>query len=194
MVDEFSSREDFLISVGPDKERIITEIITAEKPLVLVELGGYLGYSAILFAAAMRRAHPAPATPRVWSLEFNPEYAAIAAKFVELAGLSDIVEFVVGPAEQSIRRLKAEGVWETGVDVVFLDHVEALYEIDLKVFEDLDLLKEGSLILADNVIRPGAPEYLKYVRAHPRFESHGVEALIMPGEFKVCFLRPCVNS
>lgn len=190
-MDEFAANKEFLISIGTDKERIIRDIISKEKPRVLVECGGYVGYSAILFADAMRRATTAgeegqqPA-PHVWSLEFNTEYAAVAAEMIEIAGLSDSVTIVTGSADESLRRLKKEEeAFKDGVDVLFLDHAEDLYVQDLKVCEELGLLKKGTLVLADNVVRPGAPDYVKYVHAHDRFESHGVKSLIMPGEFEV---------
>lgn len=56
-MDKFSLREDFLISVGPNKADVLRDLIMREKPKMLVELGGYLGYSAVLFADAMVKAH-----------------------------------------------------------------------------------------------------------------------------------------
>ncbi|KAJ4393927.1 hypothetical protein N0V93_003144 [Gnomoniopsis smithogilvyi] len=182
LMDEFSAQEDFLISIGPNKQQILDDIITTKKPTVLVELGGYIGYSAILFADAMSRT--GVQDPVVWSLEASQEYADIANKFVDLAGLSHMVKIIVGPAEQSLRQLQADGVWSKGIDVLFLDHVEDLYEHDLKVCEKLDLLRPGTVVLADNALRPGAPDYVKYVRAHPRLDSHGIKSLIIPGELE----------
>ncbi|PSR79465.1 S-adenosyl-L-methionine-dependent methyltransferase [Coniella lustricola] len=176
LMDEFAAQEDFLISVGVYKERVLTGIVAAAAPRVLVELGGYIGYSAILFTTAMKRA-----------LELKQEYADVAVKIIELAELSDTVKIVVGSADESLRRLKDDGKLskEHGIDVLFLDHVESLYEWEVKVVdEELGLLKAGALVLADNVVRPGAPDYVKYVRAHPRYHSHGVEVLIVPGELE----------
>lgn len=196
-MDEYAAHEEFLISVGPDKARLLTDLLLEAKPRVLVELGGYVGYSAILFADAMRRGSggadgndkvsDAAARPHVWSLEFRADYAAVAAELVEIAGLAEAVTIVQGPADESLRRLQADGAWKEngGVDVLFLDHVETLYVQDLKVCEELGVLKAGSLVLADNVVRPGAPDYREYVRAHGRFESHGVKSLIIPGEWEV---------
>lgn len=183
-MDEFAAQEDFLISVGPNKQQILADIVAAKKPSVLVELGGYIGYSAILFADAMSRTNVQD--PVVWSLEACQEYADIATTFVDLAGLSHIVKIVVGPAEESLRRLEADGVWSNGIDILFLDHVEDLYEHDLKVCEELTLTKSGTVVLADNALRPGAPDYVKYVRAHSGFDSHGIKSLIIPGEYEVC--------
>lgn len=193
-MDEYAAKKEFLISVGADKARTLSNLILEEKPCVLVECGGYVGYSAILWADAMRWAvgedqaddSTQPSVPHVWSLELSPEYAAVAAEMVGMTGLSEFVTIVVGPSEGSLGRLHAEGVWKQGIDVLFLDHVESLYVQDLKVCEGLGLLKAGTLILADNVVRPEAPDYDQYVRAHEGLESHGVKALIMPGEFEVC--------
>lgn len=109
--------------------------------------------------------------------------------FVNLAGLSDVVEIIVGSSAHTLQRLHNEGVLGSGsVDMIFLDHAEDLYKPDLELCEKLGFLdKSGSLAIADNVVRPGAPEYREYVRSNPRFsKSWGVPSLIVPGDFEVC--------
>lgn len=185
VMDEFAAQEDFLINIGSDKGEKVRQMIEKEKPSVLVELGGYVGYSAIWFGDAMRRAAGAIGGDlRLWSLEFDPLIASIAMNLIDLAGLSDIVKVVVGPAADSLRRLHADGMLPE-IDFLFLDHVEDLYLPDLKVCEELNILPSGALVVADNVVRPGAPQYREYVRQHPQMESWGVKGLIMPGEFEV---------
>ncbi|KAF2477882.1 S-adenosyl-L-methionine-dependent methyltransferase [Lindgomyces ingoldianus] len=182
-MDDFASQEDFLINIGSDKGRIVADLLTENKPKVLVELGGYVGYSAILFADQMRRSAGTDRPPRLWSLEFEPEFAAIAKELIAIAGLTEVVTVVTGPADESLRNLKADGELEH-IDFLFIDHVEDLYEQDLKVCEELGLLKTGSVVVADNVVRPGAPKYREYVRGHPGLRSWGVRGLIMPGELE----------
>ncbi|KAG4434850.1 hypothetical protein IFR05_009668 [Cadophora sp. M221] len=190
-MDEFSSTHDFLISIGPHKASILSSLIEKEKPNVLVEIGGYLGYSAILFADAMRRARdsrPVSETERrqqlrLWSIEISEEFGEIARQFIELAGLSDIVTVVVGTANVVLKNLKDEGKLG-GVGMLFLDHVEKLYVEDFKVVEELGLLKKGAVVVADNVVRPGAPEYREFVRGHSRLRSEGVRGLIQPGDLE----------
>jgi catechol O-methyltransferase len=121
-----------LISIGGHKAKILSDLIPKEKPSVVVELGGYLGYSAILFADAMRSNASSETKLQVWSLEMSPEFAGIAEKLIKIAGLSDLVTVVVGPAEKSLRKLKEEGEI-TSVDMLFLDHAEELYVSDFKV-------------------------------------------------------------
>ncbi|KAL7950374.1 S-adenosyl-L-methionine-dependent methyltransferase [Trichoderma barbatum] len=182
-MDEFSAKHDFLISIGAHKAQILSDLVAEEKPQTLVELGGYLGYSAILFADAMRRNSKPDQQLRVWSLEMSSEFSAIARELVMLAGLSDIVKVVTGPAEELLRKLHKEGTL-SNVDFLFLDHVEHLYLPDFKVCEELGLLQQGAVIAADNVVKPGAPEYRKFVRSHPRLQSTGVVGLIQPGDLE----------
>lgn len=82
-------------------------------------------------------------------------------------------------------------------DLVFLDHWKDRYLPDTKLIEasfscslrtdqtinysamtpsflfhqECGLLRKGSILLADNVICPGTPDYLEYVRSSPRYES-----------------------
>ena len=148
------------MNVGEDKGKIVTGLISDLKPQTMVELGGYIGYSALLFADAVRKA----GGKRYYSLERNPEFGAVIMSLAELAGLSDVLKVVVGPSDQSIRRLHANGDL-THIDLMFLDHYKPAYATDLKLCEELKLVTPGSVMAADNVIYPGNPPYLEYVRS-----------------------------
>jgi catechol O-methyltransferase len=151
-MDYFAAQQDFLIHIGSDKARVITDLVAKQKPKVLVELGGYVGYSAIFFANEMRRHFPDDKSVRVWSLEFDENFAKIASELIEMAGVKDIVTVVTGSAENSLRKLKQEGQVDH-IEFLFLDHVEDLYEQDLKVaMDELQLLPAGSIVVADNVV------------------------------------------
>jgi catechol O-methyltransferase len=115
-----------------------------------------LGYSAILFADALRSFGQRGV--QIFSLELNEQFAAIASKFIELAGFCDLITVVVGPAASSLRALVSSRKLEK-VDLLFLDHAEEMYVDDFKVCEGLGLLGRGSVVVADNVVRPGAPLY-----------------------------------
>ena len=49
--------------------------------------------------------------------------------------------------------------------MLFIDHWEKFYLPDRRLCEELGLLKKGSVIVADNVDRSGAPEYRKYIES-----------------------------
>lgn len=135
----------------------------------------------------MREANKEGEKIRLYSLELDPLIASIAMSLVNLAGLGDIVEIIVGSSAHTLQRLHNQNILQKGmVDIIFLDHAEELYKPDLELCEKLGFVdKKGCHVIADNVVCPGAPEYRKYVRSNPRFsDSWGVPALIVPGEFK----------
>lgn len=160
-IDEYGRTTDFLMNVGTEKGRIVAEdLIPKFEPDLMVELGGYVGYSTLLFGAALKRNNGR----KYLSFEASPKFAAISGALVELAGLDDVVEIRVGPCRDSLRKLRNE--YPTGaVDLFFIDHAKLEYVNDLKLCEELGLVGVGTTVIADNVISPGAPDYLKYVES-----------------------------
>lgn len=140
----------------------------------MVELGGYVGYSTILFASHLRAVSTAP--PRYFCLELNPVFGAMIMALVDLAGLTEVVTVAIGPSDVSLKRLHAEGVLAK-IDMLFLDHYKPAYVCDLKLCESLGLVAAGSVLVADNVIKPGNPPYLEYVRASVEEKKVKKEAL-----------------
>ncbi|RDW78698.1 O-methyltransferase [Aspergillus mulundensis] len=160
LIDEYSQTYHFM-TVGQEKGPIVTELIETHKPKQMIELGCYVGYSAILFGDAVRR----NGGNRYYSLELNPEYAAIANMLVELAGLRDFVSILVGRSDVLLNQLFESRAVEQ-VELLFIDHYKPAYTLDLKLCEQLGKIVPGvSVIAADNVIMPGNPPYLEYVRS-----------------------------
>ncbi|PYI35752.1 S-adenosyl-L-methionine-dependent methyltransferase [Aspergillus indologenus CBS 114.80] len=202
VMDEFAAQEDFLINIGPDKAGKLAVLVREHRPRVVVELGGYVGYSAILFGSLLKEIwaqapddaeieageedHPKDQQPpRLYSIEIDPLVASVAMNLVSLAGLQDLVEVVVGASAHTLRRLQEQGtLGDRGIDLLFMDHDEALYAADVQVAEELGLLQtDGALVIADNVMRPGAPAYRDYMRKNPRLrQSWGLPGLIVPGD------------
>jgi catechol O-methyltransferase len=148
------------MNVGEDKGRIVTDLIKENKPTTMIELGGYIGYSTILFASALKEA----GGKKYLSFERNPEFAAVISSLVDLAGLRDMVQVVVGSSDTGIKRMHKEGVLKK-IDFMFLDHYKPAYTTDLKLCEELGLVGPGSVYAADNCIVPGNPPYVEYVSA-----------------------------
>lgn len=160
LIEKFSDEHNMVMNVGSDKGRIVTDLISELKPQTMIELGGYVGFSAILFGDAVRRA----GGKQYLSLEMNPEYAAISNMFIELAGLRDFVRTMVGRSDQSLQKLYTSGQVKH-IDLMFLDHYKPAYTTDVKLCEHYGMISPGSVLAADNVIRPGNPPYLEYVRS-----------------------------
>ena len=158
-IDEFGRTKKYLMNVGELKGKIVTDLIRETKPQTMIELGGYCGYSTILFGAAVREA----GGNNYYSLERSPKFAKNIEVLVELAGLKDFIQVLVGPSNKGIKTLHSRGL-ET-IDMMFLDHYKPAYTSDLKLCEHLGLIKKGTVLAADNVISPGNPPYLEYVRS-----------------------------
>lgn len=164
------------MTIGLQKGELIIEEMRKVSPQIMIELGCYIGYSAILFGNELRRLNAggskASADFKYYSFEANEEFAQIAQKLIDLAGLSDEVEIIIGEAGTTLpefeQRLNREKKTYSPVDFVFIDHWKDLYVPDLRVLESLNLIYPGTVICADNIYRPGAPEYVAYVQSTPQ--------------------------
>ena len=137
------------------------------KPRTIVELGTYVGNSAVAWGAMLQDLHEEDPVAlkdcKVFCCELDPTFVKITRDFVDLAGLSDIVEVLEGEAADSLRKLKQEGRLAK-TDMLFIDHWKKFYLPDLQVCEGLGFLQAGSIVIADNTDMPGAPDYLEYVQ------------------------------
>src|SRR5579872_4418964 len=54
-IDQFAYKKKVLINVGDQKGAILDDVITREKPKRVLELGAYVGYSALRIASRLPR-------------------------------------------------------------------------------------------------------------------------------------------
>ncbi|XP_066475490.1 transmembrane O-methyltransferase homolog [Tiliqua scincoides] len=162
--DQWSYHCEYLCNLGPQKAKILERLIYEKAPLTVLELGTYCGYATILMAQSL------PLGARLYSVEMNPCKAAVAEKVIRLAGFDDdTVELIIGSSEEVIPLLKEKhGLFQA--DFVFMDHWKRCYLRDLQLLEAHDLLPKGATILADNIICPGAPHFLQYVKACGKYK------------------------
>ncbi len=111
----------------------------------ILEIGTLGGYSAIWLARAL------PDDGNLISLELEERHAEVARRNFARAGLDGKIEVRVGPALESLARLRA-GRGEP-FDLVFID---ADKRNTPEYFSAaVDLSHSGSLIVVDNVVRQG---------------------------------------
>jgi predicted O-methyltransferase YrrM len=153
---EYFGKKYPMYSIGATKGKILDSAVATAKPRRIVEIGSFLGYSAVRMAAKL------PADGMLACVEGNAEFARTAEGVVARAGLSDRVRFFVGLAADEIPGVaKAIG----RADLVFLDHCKECYAPDLERMEAAGLVAKGTVVVADNVVFPGAPGYLDKVAA-----------------------------
>src|SRR5438270_7863873 len=111
-----------------------------------------------------------PQGARLYSIEYSEANADIARRIWTHAGVADRLTVVVGTLGDggatidSLRR--DHGFAEHAVDFVFVDHDKSAYLPDLERITSEGWLHRGSIVVADNVKFPGAPEYRAYMQAH----------------------------
>jgi catechol O-methyltransferase len=162
-LDEFAYRRKFLISVGDEKAAILEAAVRRAAPRRALELGAYVGYSALRIARTL------PPGGHLWSLEINPANADIAGRVAAHAGAGDRITFVVGALGDggaTMDRLREQHGFAPGsLDFVFVDHAKDQYLPDLERLLEAGWLHAGSVVVADNMRVPGSPRYAAYMDA-----------------------------
>lgn len=133
------------IQVSPPQGKLLQLLVRLLGAKKILEFGTLGGYSAILMARAL------PEDGRLVTLEANPEYAEVARRSIERAGVADKVEVRVGPALESLPGLEEEGAGP--FDLVFID-ADKVNTPNYFTWA-LDRTRPGGLIIADNVVRKG---------------------------------------
>jgi predicted O-methyltransferase YrrM len=133
------------IQVSPPQGKLLQLLVRLVGARKVLEFGTLGGYSAILMARAL------PADGRLISLEARAEYAEVARRSIERAGVGDRVEVRVGPALEALPELEREG--SGPFDLVFID-ADKVNTPNYFAWA-LDNVRGGSLIVADNVVRRG---------------------------------------
>jgi catechol O-methyltransferase len=162
VIDDFCYHHRFMMNVGDEKGEILDGVIQRVQPRRILELGTYCGYSALRMVRVM------PSDAQLYSIELSPDNAQIARRIWDHAGVGDRVTIVVGHLGDdgsTLDRLRAEhGFTDGGLDFVFVDHDKSAYLPDLQRILNQKWLHPGSVVVADNVKFPGAPEYRAYLK------------------------------
>lgn len=160
-LDRFAYQQSILINIGDEKGLLLDAAVRRADPAVALELGTYCGYGALRIARAAPRA-------RVISVEMSAANAANARRIWAHAGVGDRLTCVVGSIGDggaTLDRLGAEhGLAAGSLDFLFIDHDKKAYLPDLLSIDGRGWLHPGSIVVADNILVPGAPRYRAYLR------------------------------
>jgi caffeoyl-CoA O-methyltransferase len=132
------------MATTPDEAALLTMLARLVGARRALEIGTFTGYGAISIARGLADGG------RLTCLELSSEYAEIARRNLEAAGVADRVEILVGPADEALRAMPEEPTF----DYVFVDADKTAYP----VYYDLAVprLVPGGLLLLDNVFLRGA--------------------------------------
>jgi predicted O-methyltransferase YrrM len=131
------------IQVSPPQGKLLQLLVRLVGAKRILEFGTLGGYSAILMARAL------PEDGRLISLEAKAEYAEVARRSIDAAGVGEKVEIRVGPALEALPGLDGGEPF----DLVFID-ADKVNTPNYFAWA-LDRTRPGALIVADNVVRGG---------------------------------------
>ena len=127
--------------VGLLEGRFLGTLVRSLRAKRILELGTFTGYSSISMALAL------PPDGRLITCDVNEETTAIARRYAEEAGVTDRIEYRVGPALDTIAGLGGE------FDLIFIDADKPNY---VNYYEaTLPLLARDGLMVLDNTLWSG---------------------------------------
>ncbi|CAF1186754.1 unnamed protein product [Rotaria sordida] len=163
-IDEYCWTQQALMNIGDGKGKILDAALQSRQPKTVLELGTFLGYSSLRMASQL------PEDTLIVTIEVNPESAATARRIHEHAGVENRIQIVLDQTDRAIPRLSKQFNVDS-FDFIFIDHHKEAYLSDFKLLENVGLINRGTMIVADNIIYPGAPDYANYVRNNPHYTS-----------------------
>jgi predicted O-methyltransferase YrrM len=171
-LDEIGKKQ-FMPSIGPVKGKIIADIIREYKPKKILEIGSLYGYSAILMASVMS-SDDGDDDIKVVTIEINKNNGSIAKGNIKDAELLNKIELITGNALEVIPKLGYK------FDLLFLDAAKDQYLQYLKLSEEINIIKNDAIIIADNVgiSKNEMMDYLEYVRNSGKYKSKTIETTL----------------
>jgi caffeoyl-CoA O-methyltransferase len=140
---ETSEMPRSMMQVSPDQGALLQVLVAAVGATNALEVGTFTGYSAICIARGLGQ------TGQLTCLELDDEYADIAQRNLEDAGVAGGVTIVRGPAGESLARMPEEPTY----DFVFLDADKTGYP---DYYEQiLPRMTPNALLLMDNILMGG---------------------------------------
>ncbi|WP_287583027.1 O-methyltransferase [Candidatus Borrarchaeum sp.] len=157
-IEELANKK-YLPIVGPEKGRVLMDVLREIKPKRVLEIGALIGYSTILMAKELE------SEARITTIEIDEDEAKIAEENIKKARIKPKIDVIVGDALKILPKLEGE------FDLVFIDAAKREYIKYLKLIEDK--LHKRSVLVADNAgsFAESMKEYLNYVRSSKKYSS-----------------------
>jgi predicted O-methyltransferase YrrM len=149
------------MQIAPEQGHFLAFLIHLIGAKNTLEVGTFTGYSALAVALAL------PPKGRVIACDVSEEWTSIGRKYWEKAGVAGKIDLRLGPAIGTLRKLAEEG-WTGKFDFAFLDAEKTEYDDYYEL--TLPLLRQGGLVVLDNMLRDGGV-------ADPQVQDKGTRAI-----------------
>ena len=155
---ERESKERGIPIIGKEKGTWLCYKIQELHPKRILELGTANGYSGCILGSE---------GAQITTIEINPMIADEAKQNFKKFGIAANV--IIDDAVDSLKEMIVDRANLESFDLIFIDCAKKLYN---EVLDDcLRLVKEGGLIIADNITFEGCQDYRQRVFNHPRLQT-----------------------
>lgn len=127
---------------GNIQGRLLKMLATMIKPLNILEIGTYTGYSALCLAEG------APKDAKIYTIEIDDEMEGFITKYLQESEYGHKVELKIGDALQLMNNYE-----DNFFDLIFIDANKRDYLSYYHIV--IEKLKKGGVILADNTLWNG---------------------------------------
>lgn len=163
-IEAFGHVSSWLKVAGDAKAEVLADAID-RRPLqrheCTLELGAFVGYSAIRFAGQTSATREPRGLCGV-SLEIDPVHVAVSRRHLAQAKLSSVAEVWVGQLQDTMPRA-GEALGELCLAFTFMDQRGTTFHEDLMLLERMPALAPISHVTADNTVKPGSPVFIWHV-------------------------------
>lgn len=131
------------MQIGHPQARFMAMLTRLLRPRLVIEIGTFTGYSALVVAQALT------GEARLIACDVSEEWTSIGRRYWTEAGVADRIDLRIGPAAETLATLDAG----SEVDLAFIDADKSGY---VGYYEQLmGLLSDRGAILVDNVLWNG---------------------------------------
>lgn len=140
---EQEAKEDNVPVIRPQMQSLLRFLMTSIQPKRILEVGTAVGFSALFMSTF------APKNCHITTIERYDKYIAKAKEHFKLAGKMEEITLLEGDAAEVLKHLTENESY----DFIFMDAAKGQYIYFLP--ELLRLLKEGGILVSDNVLQDG---------------------------------------
>jgi len=142
-----------------EMEDFLRLMVVMNRPLRILEIGTAIGYSSIIMSLAIE------VPPQIITLEKSEKMIEQAKINIQKFGFEKSITIIQGDAVQVLKTL------EEPFDMIFMDAAKGQY---MNFYEEtLRLLKEGGILIADNVLQEGLVAKSRFAVSRRQRTIHG---------------------
>ncbi|CAK9045086.1 Catechol O-methyltransferase [Durusdinium trenchii] len=169
-IENVGLKEVWLKIAGGEKACVIDNVIAKQRPKLILEFGTYVGYTSTRMALQVDAWGGKVVTMEMDPVNVTSLKEVEARNHIEMAGLSHAVMVQLGHSDDAVQMV-LEKFGAHSVDMVFMDQRGTAFHDDLKTLERLNLMAENAVVIADNVLKPGAPYHVWRISTLPHYAT-----------------------